>query len=66
MENRAMKWSEPEVYVIRRNKDEKISEFHTRVANEIQTMRDKIVQAEFMGSKATIWTSELITNRMMY
>ena len=40
-----LQWSEVNKYEIRRDKtDESVIDFHTRVANEIQTMSCKIVQ----------------------
>lgn len=42
------------IYFISRGSDESVPEFQTRVANEIKTIEDKIVNARFTDDFATI------------
>lgn len=53
----APKWGKLETYTLYRNDEgfETTMQFHTRVANEIQIMDCKIVDAKFADDYATIY-----------
>lgn len=61
-----MKWSEPQRYTIERKQGETTVDFQTRVANEIQTITDRITSCHISSTACEIWYSKRIVNRLVY